>query len=413
MAYISLALVLLASLLISLPTPEAKEESCVGATCVSAHGSSMLQITNRGSMKANAMGRLGDVVETLETSRTHCGLRTNPMEVTKEEYESVKESCCLYAMAEFVKQVAETHRVDEHMGSHMGYTVCELGFAPGVAVWHGCDGEGKDKTFEDLLTQIVVHADDPCTTLAKPGQQCQPRPSTCTDYPGASPVNCGCSRSKSMALDFTAASLTVNNLGGVGPDTGPNEIMRFDNVGTYHGDIASLEISVLSPGYFTGNASLNGVKGEFARISVGLQRRIRFKLMFKDSNGNELSPDELALTMADIDGPATGHQVVRAWDISGYVLDDNSQLAVSKDPDGAFVFKGENPLGNIENPKEVDVMTPEQRSVSVMLLYKGVSDIIIELENLGGTAPNPPSGPKDHRNFFIAGMSALGDHCAD
>jgi len=424
MAYPMHASVLFASFLLSLAADDTIDMSCARTDCAAANGTALLQL-NRGTRIETS---LDDENEVVKGSRKHCGLRAANVPLTSKEYQLVKEGCCLYGMADFVRQVTETVRGEE---PYMGYKICFPGFAPGVALWHGCEGDGKDSTFQDLLEQIVRHADDPCTAIAKPGQACPAaRPPNCKQYPGTKPKNCGCSQSKSVPLDFTQASLPVNDLAGLGP--GPfasdgSKVMRFAKVGKY-GTPPTLDFDIVVEAqtpYTLGSptkSQRNTIKGEFGKITMTYNQEATFTFTLTEPNTYDpIEVKELSFTVFDIDGTLDvdtkpdGHQYIRASDFSGYVVEDDTRLAVTNGPLGQTVkFEGkvrpEDGDGRVPNPDAVNILSNEQRKVAVMLIYKNVSTFDLTF----GVSPLQVVSADQElqvRDFYFAGMSALGDHC--
>jgi hypothetical protein len=290
----------------------------------------------------------------------------------------------------------------------MGYKICESGFAPGLAVWHGCDGDGKDKTFQDLLDDIVRHADDPCTSIAKPGQLCKPRdPEICESFPGLRPVNCGCSRSKSLTLDFKAADLIVNDLI-------DGELMRFEKVGKYGSPPEDIDLEVEKmTAYSTHKPENNRIHNEFGQISLAKGRATEFKFTFmRTGTTAAVDIDEILFTIFDLDGSQEEHQAVTASDFSGYVVEVGSRLKISNEGGGEFRFVGEpivGQAGNVDFPTTPMDLNDLQRKVTLMLIYKERSSFELTFSVLppGDPEPNPTEG----RNFLFSGKSALINHC--
>jgi hypothetical protein len=313
----------------------------------------------------------------------------------------------------------------------MGYKICFPGFAPGVALWHGCEGDGKDSTFQDLLDQIVRHADDPCTAIAKPGQACPAeRPPSCKKYPGTKPKNCGCSQSKSVPLDFTKASLPINDLGGFGPTPGPGgpasfQGMRFVKVGKYGTPpTKDFDIEVEAQTEYKlkdeHKSKRNGFYRkseefgyEFGRITMSYNQQTTFRFTLKQTDNDQpIEVKELSFTVFDLDGKDEVYQYLMASDFSGYVVEDDTRLVLSQE-DGKVKFAGqirpEDGEGRVPDPSAVDDLSKEQRNVAVMLIYKNVSTFDL---TFGVWPPKTePEDPKKIRDFLFAGMSSLGDQC--
>jgi hypothetical protein len=69
-----------------------------------------------------------------------------------------------------------------------------------------------------------------------------------------------------VKLDFFNANLTINNLGGKGPEFGKAEEIRYSRVGTYNNEFFDLVITVASGSYLPQDVSKNGQNGKFGQV---------------------------------------------------------------------------------------------------------------------------------------------------
>ena len=87
-----------------------------------------------------------------------------------------------------------------------------------------------------------------------------------------------------MSFDLSQAELAYNNLGGMGPDSGPlsRPVARFVNAGTvYHPVYGAINIDMEvsnRSAYQPSNASLNGImNGAFSRVSIACNTETDFR----------------------------------------------------------------------------------------------------------------------------------------
>ena len=69
-----------------------------------------------------------------------------------------------------------------------------------------------------------------------------------------------------VALNFQAAAILQNNLGGFGPGSGA-EIMYFENMGTYNGQQIDMSVRATST-YDPKNTGANKLNGKFGQINL-------------------------------------------------------------------------------------------------------------------------------------------------
>lgn len=164
--------------------------------------------------------KLAPELPALSLMHTSLGVGTNPSgsaaPLTQEGYAAVADRCCQAEMEQFIERVA----------FDLNLEVCNAGGVKGIAPWHTCD-KGP-QTYADLTKNLLEDTQDRCSAFASTGK-CKDLPADCPEFTGADVSDCHCSVSNAAKLDFTRAYLGTNNLGGVGPDTGTEE-MRYVNI---------------------------------------------------------------------------------------------------------------------------------------------------------------------------------------
>ena len=86
-------------------------------------------------------------------------------------------------------------------------------------------------------------------------------------------------------IDFSASSVVHNNLGGSGPDSGPEHI-RYASVATVQGRPVDLLVSTTSSGYTPEFSNGNGRQGGMGLISMKSGAKVDLKFQFVESGSN-------------------------------------------------------------------------------------------------------------------------------
>jgi hypothetical protein len=72
-----------------------------------------------------------------------------------------------------------------------------------------------------------------------------------------------------VALNFFGANVTVNNLGGKGPNYNQPEELRFTNIGVYNDEEFDLVVTVAEgSNYIATTPETNGQNGRFGQINL-------------------------------------------------------------------------------------------------------------------------------------------------
>lgn len=344
---------------------------------------------------------LGAYVNASAALRQILALGTNPSgssaPLTQEGYEAVSDRCCQQEMREFIGRVV----FDE------SFEVCDVGGLAGLAPYHSCE---KQRTFDDLKGDVYKDLRKTCSWLTDLGQ-CQPPPPSCPSYANLpAPPDCGCSVSKAVQLDFANAVMTENNLGGLGPTNGAQE-MRFGNIATVNGKSIDLAITTLS-GYSSAGVNFNGnLYPGFGTIALtnGHSSELRFSFVETGTDTLVTLP-EVHFTVFDLDGVLQGggnSERVAVRDYKGYITDTDPSVIATRMPDKRTWFMSQVQTTNPTDPMQA---TLEQRQNAVMFFFKDRStfDLSFAIEPL-----IPPTSPtsNDVRLLQFAGSSFLQDRC--
>ena len=106
-------------------------------------------------------------------------------------------------------------------------------------------------------------------------------------------------------LNFGVNYVTKNNLGGEGPDTEDEEMLRIDMIGTTSsGSYIALEIRALTA-YTPNKASVNGHNGNFAQINLMTGTCTTFEFAFSTAEG-PATLGEFYFSLFDLDSSPNG-----------------------------------------------------------------------------------------------------------
>jgi len=317
-------------------------------------------------------------------------------------YEAVADRCCQQEMREFINRVV----------FDLSLEVCDIGGLVGLAPYHF--GE-KRQSYDKLRSEIFEDLREPCTWLADLGQ-CLPRQPQCPDFSNLpAPADCGCSISAAVPLDFTGATMVENNLGGLGPTNGAQE-MRFGNIATVNAKSIDLVVTTLS-GYSSSGVAYNGnLYPGFGTIALtnGHSSELRFTFVESGTPGTSspVTLPEVHFTVYDLDGVLQGggnSERVAVRDYAGYVTDTHPSVVAQRMQDQRTWFMSQVQTTNPTDPMQA--ANEAQRQNAVMFFFKDRSsfDLSFAIEPL--LPPSNP-GPNDVRLLQFAGTSFLQDRCA-
>jgi len=189
--------------------------------------------------------------------------------------------------------------------------------------------------------------------------------------------------------DLRAATVTQNNLGGWGPDTGEQKIV-YKNVGVggTGGNQFSINMVVTNTSTYTPNAPhRNGKTAGFGYINVKCGSKVNLKFEFINSNNGKLiSFDQLYLSFLELD---TGNkEQVKEYvefgpGIEEYYLSPDTQLIQTNFSNGGYKWLATEAGSGNTNPKSPLTLTPVQEAQAVTLRFGNVNPINL----LVGTTP--------------------------
>lgn len=349
-----------------------------------------------------------DVNATLLASSAELGINPSgaAAPLTEDGYAAVADRCCQAEMTQFI----------ERQVLNLGLEVCEQAGLWGIVPFHSC--EKGPQTFAKLTADLLEDSTLRCTWVATTGN-CKPVPEDCPSFGGVPPsADCGCSRSRAAKLDLSSAKMKVNNLGGLGPQTGVAEEFRIEKTGTTEaGNQFDLVVTALTE-YSAQYPQYNNLYDGFGAININPksatfsgQVDFRFSFVLTGTNTPVTLP-EVHLAIFDLDGMAWaadnpnggGREFASSTGYRGYVTDVSPNVVASKLPDGRTQFMSEGTNNNIDDAESPDTLTEEQRRNSVMFFYTDVSSFEL---TFGIDGESAGAG----RYLFFAGNSPLNDRC--
>jgi len=179
-----------------------------------------------------------------------------------------------------------------------------------------------------------------------------------------------CAKSTKM----NTLTVTHNNLGGVGPDSGAEEI-RYANAAVVNGKAVDLVLS--TDGEFkSSKPSKNGNRGAFGVLNVKCGSSVTVTMKVVDSeSGAPVTLDAVALTWYDLDEgkKQKGRATVATCGSTGAIVSENTELAVVREGDCSSATSSVAGTGK-DNPKSPHTLDSIQLARSLTLPFKQVSE---------------------------------------
>jgi len=181
------------------------------------------------------------------------------------------------------------------------------------------------------------------------------------------------------SVKLNTLTVSQNNFGGAGPDTGPEEI-RYSNAAAVGGRVIDLVVKQVG-GSYTGNSAKNGKKGSFGVVNLRHKKSVEVEFSFVDStSGEPVTLDAVALSFFDLDEGKKGKSrtTITACDARNAILTTNTELAVAR-PNNCYAVSSTEHGNAANNPSSLTHLTPSQAGRSVTFDYARVSSIRVTL----------------------------------
>lgn len=243
--------------------------------------------------------------------------------------------------------------------------------------------ESHEVAYEDCLTDICATCGDDTDPIAiaqnaiQNEEEMNPGP-CCLD----SNSECGlptdtCTRSVKMNL-FNQVS---NNLGGVGPDDGAEEI-RFSNAAAVKGQVLDLIIKSTGAGYRAKNPAANGKSksGAFGVINLKTKNEVDLEFSWVDSTtGAAVRLDQVAISFYDIDEGKKGKSrtTLTACGADNAIVTTNTELTLNTVA-SCYAVSSTTHGTSLDNPSSPNTLTPLQAARSATFVFSGADKATIK-----------------------------------
>jgi hypothetical protein len=197
--------------------------------------------------------------------------------------------------------------------------------------------------------------------------------------------------SKARMLTLNSQSLTRNNLGNLGPDSG-EEGMLFENVFPQSDDNVNLLINVKSGGYAQNNDAINKVSNGVGKINLVTGGQADMTWTFLDGATNQpTSIDPFVLTFLDFDeqqdaGKAREYVTIKPY--NKYTVTKNTLVHIATDgkKKSAVTFSSTTFGAGEDNVQNLKQMTELQKDKSVSVYMPEIStfNVLFEVARLPG-----------------------------
>jgi len=176
------------------------------------------------------------------------------------------------------------------------------------------------------------------------------------------------------AVKMNTLTVTQNNLGGVGPDTGAAEI-RYSNAAVVKG--RAVDLVLTTDGDFkTNKASKNGSAGPFGIVNVKCGTSVTVTMKVVDSaSGQPVTLDTVAVTWYDLDEgkKEKGRASVTTCGSTGAIISENTELTVKRQGQCSTSTSSVAGTGK-DNPTSPHKLDAVQIARAVTYPFKGVSE---------------------------------------
>jgi hypothetical protein len=231
--------------------------------------------------------------------------------------------------------------------------------------------EGDDVLYNDCLFDFCLECDDDAATLFVAEEEDEnPGPICVAGAPECAPEEV-CTK----AVKMNTLTVSHNNLGGVGPDAGAEEI-RYSNAAVINGKTVDLVLT--TDGTFTSSKpSVNGNAGAFGRLNVKCGTSVTISMKVVDTEtGNPVVLDAVALTWYDLDEgkKSKGRATVTTCGSTGAIVSENTELTVVREGDCSSATSSVAGTGK-DNPTSPHNLDSLQISRAVTLPFKQVSEM--------------------------------------
>jgi len=230
--------------------------------------------------------------------------------------------------------------------------------------------KGDDRLYEDCLFDFCLQCkDDAAVEFVEQVEEDHPEPICVAGSPECAPDEV-CTKSVKM----NTLTVSQNNLGGVGPDAGAEEI-RYGSAAVVNG--RTVDLVLTTDGDFKShNPAKNGNSGPFGLLNVKCGTSVSVNMKVVDAEtGQPVVLDRVALTWYDLDEgkKEKGRATVIACGSTGAIVSQNTELTVKREGECSTSTSSVAGTGK-DNPSSPHQLDSIQIARAVTLPFKGVSE---------------------------------------
>jgi len=231
--------------------------------------------------------------------------------------------------------------------------------------------KGDDILYNDCMFDFCVEChDESAVEFVEEDENDNPGPLCVAGAPECAPEEV-CT----TAIKMNTLTVTQNNLGGVGPDSGAEEI-RYSNAAVVGG--RAVDLVLTTDGTFqSSKPSKNGNAGPFGVLNMKCGTSFTVIMKVVDSeNGSPVVLDAVALTWYDLDEgrKAKGRATVTTCGTTGAIVSENTELTLKREGDCTSASSSVAGTGK-DNPTSPHQLTSLQVARAFTLPFKQVSEL--------------------------------------
>jgi hypothetical protein len=222
---------------------------------------------------------------------------------------------------------------------------------------------------------------------------------------------------KSIYLDFKKSTVTVNNLGGKGPEYDKPKELRFAEVANdTDGNLLDVVLTAAEPyGYVPYNTSNNGMWGDFAQVNLFCGQTKKDSAMFvtftivKTGTNDKVELPAFALAFFDFDTGASEQQTEYieikkngvgfqgGTGYASYIVTPTTEIEIGEGNKGRTRFAATKHGTLADNPTSAQNMARETADKTVVFTFRKTSSFQVFMAIT-------PTGFDTGRNFMFSGQ---------
>lgn len=178
-------------------------------------------------------------------------------------------------------------------------------------------------------------------------------------------------------------SVLHSNLGGQGPDTGPEGLVFAGREAVQGNAIEDvlLVVNATSP-YFPGEPKTVGISGKFGTININGGTHVKLKFsIFNRHTMRQQFKERQEFTFFDLDMAPRGEtmEYVKAWGFHTATLTEHSEVIMTSNNDGSATFTAGQEGNGDDGPEDPLMLTMKQKNRAVTLEWSNFTEFELEL----------------------------------